>query len=423
MSWFKLNSPEANATKIRIERILKDASGDSHDDFTPFALCKEIVEKLPPFATPFAGKVLVVANLEFVYTLLKRGVDSTRVYFASPCNVKRDGAKSMGLPEKNVFQYTIIINEQDVQGMKFDVVISNPPYQEGGRADQANKLWPHFILKGADLLKMGGYMAMVTPNSWLTPSADIGKGKSGIKLFQSLFSVNQLVYANVDTNRIKTQYFPTTGSTFSWWIFHNVPYDCATVITAPEGTSEMDLRGRTYLPVIVTKTSLSIMDKISNVPNFVFEDQKHEIMSDAINGTIPSQEIQSKTFKFQNYHTAAKGGTYRWSATPHSCSHEKKVMISVSGKYLAVPDHGTMGYTGMCIVLKTELPDSAAAILNSKLYKFIIHNMKFSGFLPRSTILSSLPMLDLSRKWSDPQIYKHFNLTQEEIDLIETTVK
>ena len=31
--------------------------------------------------------------------------------------------------------------------MKFDLIIGNPPFQEGGRDDQANKLWPHFIKK------------------------------------------------------------------------------------------------------------------------------------------------------------------------------------------------------------------------------------------------------------------------------------
>jgi hypothetical protein len=32
-------------------------------------------------------------------------------------------------------------------------------------------------------------------------------------------------------------------------------------------------------------------------------------------------------------------------------------------------------------------------------------------------------LLDMSKQWLDSEIYKHFNLTQEEIDYVEDNVK
>jgi len=45
--------------------------------------------------------------------------------------------------------------------------------------------------------------------------------------------------------------------------------------------------------------------------------------------------------------------------------------------------------------------------------------------MPRALTAGKLrwiPAVDLSRSWTDEELYKHFNLTEEEIKLIEETV-
>lgn len=37
--------------------------------------------------------------------------------------------------------------------------------------------------------------------------------------------------------------------------------------------------------------------------------------------------------------------------------------------------------------------------------------------------LKFFPELDFTRTWTDQELYQHFNLTQEEIDYIESVVK
>jgi len=61
-------------------------------------------------------------------------------------------------------------------------------------------------------------------------------------------------------------------------------------------------------------------------------------------------------------------------------------------------------------------------VFNSKLFDFILSAYKWNGFND-VTVLKNLPYLDLSRSWTDEQLYSYFNLTQEEINLIEETVK
>ena len=75
----------------------------------------------------------------------------------------------------------------------------------------------------------------------------------------------------------------------------------------------------------------------------------------------------------------------------------------------------------MCLayILKEgELLSAAESVFGSKLYKFYLENNKWSGFNPKE-IIRSFPMLDFTRDWTDIEIYKHFGLTQEEIDYVE----
>ena len=67
-----------------------------------------------------------------------------------------------------------------------------------------------------------------------------------------------------------------------------------------------------------------------------------------------------------------------------------------------------------------EEAKSIKSFLSSKLYTFWVNSTKTSGF---NTGLSKLPMLDSNKIWTDKELYTHFNLTQEEIDYIETSLK
>lgn len=54
-----------------------------------------------------------------------------------------------------------------------------------------------------------------------------------------------------------------------------------------------------------------------------------------------------------------------------------------------------------------------------KLFEWYIKNEKSGGF---NTGIFKLPKLDSSKSWTDEELYQHFNLTPEEIQLIEDTI-
>jgi hypothetical protein len=102
--------------------------------------------------------------------------------------------------------------------MKFDLIVGNPPYQEskdsgGGRKDQASNLWSKFWVKSLERAYDNGKVVLITPSSWISPSADL-KGKNKFNGQSRLWDVfdSYSSYANVTD---VAKYFPGIGSTFS----------------------------------------------------------------------------------------------------------------------------------------------------------------------------------------------------------------
>ena len=314
--------------------------------------------------------------------------------------------------------------------MKFDVIVGNPPFQDGGRGDEANKLWPYFVKRADDLLADDGYVAMISPNGWMQPTADIGKGnsKNSVSIFNDIFKKRNLVVANVDSDGLREKHFKGVGSTFSYYIFQKAKYSGNTEFVTPTGSINVDINHIDSLPKITSAESLTIMDKLTG-PTFTWHDQNHGLNGKEgdITGTFTETKKTKKgnvtvSYQLQHkiYHTNKGGGTYWYGGTANPHANSPKVIVSLSGKYLPVLDT-QHGFSNMCMALifdKLEHATQAQSILNSKLYRFWVEMQKFSGFNPRKLILT-LPTLDLAQEWDDNKIYKHFKLSAAEQTCID----
>lgn len=80
-------------------------------------------------------------------------------------------------------------------------------------------------------------------------------------------------------------------------------------------------------------------------------------------------------------------------------------------------------YSVINLIVDTKIEaQNLKAYLESNIAKFIIMNTKTNGANSK-VLLSNVPKVDLSKKWTDKELYAHFKLTQEEIKYIESYVK
>jgi len=104
--------------------------------------------------------------------------------------------------------------------MKFDVIVGNPPFQEskedGDRKDQASNLWSKFWAKSFKLTKPDGIIALITPTSWLSPSADL-KGTDKIDREDRLWNVFNKYTSRANVVDV-SKHFQGVGSSFGYVI-------------------------------------------------------------------------------------------------------------------------------------------------------------------------------------------------------------
>ena len=120
-----------------------------------------------------------------------------------------------------------VVNVEDLEDMEFDVVLGNPPYQDtkedGTRKSKTVNLWSKFISLAMDISSPTGRVAMITPNSWLSPSADLS-GEHKIDGESRLWDVfnSYSTYANVID---VAQHFKGVGSTFGYFVVDKSKHD------------------------------------------------------------------------------------------------------------------------------------------------------------------------------------------------------
>lgn len=293
--------------------------------------------------------------------------------------------------------------KRELGDMKFDLVMGNPPYQNSDK-DEGNKLWARFVKHSfQNHLKENGVMVFITPTTWMTPSNDV----MNFSIMRDMLQKKQLEWVDIRSS-LASEFFPGVGQAISVWMLTHKPKDYPTRFTTDTGDMMIDLSDGVLLPKEINYTALSIVRKFTGNP-WNWEGQKDY---------GPTQKKRTDEFQFPFYHTVSQGNWY--GNEKHPKAEQPKVMVSLSGHYAPVFSD-SVGYTSMCITLMLSSKEEgliAQSVLTSKLYKWFHSQFKHGGFNNIRTI-TGFPSVDLTRTWTDQELYAHFNLTREEIDYIE----
>ena len=184
----------------------------------------------------------------------------TRVHgFGSVLMDVNYAVNKLGLVGKySVVSPSTFLNTESL-GMKFDVIVGNPPYQDGNQG-----LWQSFARKSVDLLKDGGALGFVTPNSWANGS-HLNTEKN---VFNSILQRYNCIEIKTNVN----EYFKGVGKNISTWTILKEPYKGTTTVVDKNGTGkEIDISKYPFFINVFSFEALEIFQRVLEYGQFYSE--------------------------------------------------------------------------------------------------------------------------------------------------------
>lgn len=181
--------------------------------------------------------------------------------------------------------YTNVINADFMAwetDMKFDVIVGNPPFQDGSQEGGQNKIYNQFSKKALDLLTDTGVIAFITPTSVLKKS----------KRF-SLIGMPGLKYVDFTANN----YF-TVGATICSWIVDKNYANNTVFVLSDAGEKQQMSSDPIYDHSVVDSDFASLYNKLKKITP---TPESRMFKQNAVDATNGRSKTAAKGFDFPVY--------------------------------------------------------------------------------------------------------------------------
>ena len=335
---------------------------------------------------------------------------------------------------------------EEMREMKFDVIVGNPPYQigmqdaDGKRTANITPLYQLFIERAIELDPR--YLLMITPSRWFT-------GGKGLGEFRERMIADRRLRTIVDNPKI-FDCFPGAKirggvNYFLWDREHSG--DCAfstridgmVVSSATRDLREgdgvvirnnsaaaivrkvMESSGRTLADLVspMDPFGQSIKTNYRHAQDVPFEDGIPLIFGAKVGYVAPDQLERNHEWvdRWKVLLPMASSGDTALDETGN-------IVDVVLGAPIALAPGSACTQTYLVAGLfDSQLEtENYAHYLATKFVRFLVLQRKSTQHVTPDRF-RFVPVLDMSRRWADEDLYKHFGLSPQEVAHIETTIK
>lgn len=333
---------------------------------------------------------------------------------------------------------------RELANMKFDVIISNPPYQladgSGGSTDAAMPIYNKFIQQSKKL--QSKYLVMIVPSKWMV-------GGRGLDKFREEMISDTSIRKIFDFEDSKKCFSGVHLDGGVCYFLRDRDYSGKVdyVYTDNKGVvvqSNRYLSNEYFKYVIRDNRIMSILEKTGQGKSFseiVSSTKPYGIRKDLFNSPerYPNAKLSDKKYN-GSYHIygvkGLKGGARRVDAYINSKivdfnSDIEKYKLFFTTSYstnAVIPPQAIFGKPGeICTEtflsigpFKTEREMiNCNDYIQTNFFRALLYFGKGSMQVTKS-VFSLVPLQDFSKSWTDMALYKKYKLTQNEIDFIES---
>lgn len=347
--------------------------------------------------------------------------------------------------EYYAYEWIHTLHPEEIFGMKFDVIISNPPYQlkDGGAQASAKPIYQYFVETAKNLKPR--FLTMIIPARWYA-------GGKGLDEFRD----------NMITDiRIRELHdFPDTNDCFPgvnirggicyflWKNDKNAEDELTTVVTHIGDdifTSKRKLKYKNLNIFIRYNEAISVLDKVittngykSIAPyvsvrkpfgfatDFIKTPQFHKTNENLINPVLCYGNGKTIGYVEKSTIPAHNEWIDKWKIfVPRANNIGTELNDDNLNAFVGSANEiCTESYIviGANLNLNREISNNFSNYLKTKFARFL-HSLAKSSQDASSKTYSFVPLQDFSKPWTDSELYEKYNLTDEEINFIESMIR
>jgi site-specific DNA-methyltransferase (adenine-specific) len=339
--------------------------------------------------------------------------------------------------ETHAYEWIHTLKPEEIFNMKFDVIISNPPYQlsDGGNGVSAKPIFQHFVECAMKLKPR--YLSMIIPARWYA-------GGKGLDDFRELMLNDSHVRKLYDYESSKDCFDGVNiagGICYFLWERDN-PGPCRISNISRDKSVELE-RDLNEFPILIrSNMAISIVHKVLNFCTDVHSNHAYprnpfgfatnyrgrkekqpgdiEIITSVGTHYVTRSEVTKNT-DIIDYYKVLIGR-----------------LVPSNGELDVNPKDGYKVITDTCIIgpgqINTEtyldigvFPTEQEAknfekFLHQKLPRFLLRQAISSLNVTRECF-RFVPYEDFTQEWTDGKLYKKYHLTDDEIAFVEGTIR
>jgi len=339
--------------------------------------------------------------------------------------------------ESHAYEFIHVVDFEEAKNMKFDVIISNPPYQlsDGGNNASAIPIYNKFVEQAKKLNPR--YLTMIVPSRWFSGGRGLNDFRNDMLSDKRIRVINDYF----DSNECFPGIDLSGGVCIFLWDRDNEG-DCRVSSSINGETTVMNrpLREDGQQVFLRFNEAISIVRKVKEKGEGSFAElvstQRPYGLRTYVQGTEKTETNDVRLYSNRN--VRKEEGYISLDQIPLNTESISKWKVFISRVY---GERGSFPYlvlgkpfigepksccteTFLLIGPFTSEQECLNVIsyINTRFFRFLALQHKSTQDAPRR-VYSLIPTQDFSKPWTDEELYAKYEINKEEIDFIERMIR